>query len=144
MGTAWVPEGGRITADRLLLDTPGGGERQPGSAWLTAGSATATSEGRRIAARIRASGDWFQLRAVLSVSRESLNMLHVTSALSRLAAVAGYDKQVRRSTGGACIWCASGAALLLLAVTCRSGRAVCAPGCKGSCNHGVPGLCISV
>ena len=63
-----MPEGGRITADRLLLDTPGGGERQPGSAWLTAGSATATSEGRRIAARIRASGDWFQLRAVLSVN----------------------------------------------------------------------------
>ena len=113
MGTTWAPEGGGISADRLLLDNPGDGERQPGSAWLTAGSATATSEGRRIAARIRASGDWFQLRAVLSVSRESLNMLHMTSALSRLAAVAGYDKQVRQSTGGACIRCTRGAAVAI-------------------------------
>lgn len=101
MGNASFPDG-RGSADRYLLpDTAEAADRQRGSAWFTAGSATATSEGRRIAARIRASGDWFQLRAVLAVSRESLNMLHVTSALSRLAAVAGYDKQVRQGVGHA-------------------------------------------
>ena len=50
-------------------------------------------DGRRIAMQIRSCGDWYRLRVVLATSRESLNMLHVTSALSRLASIADYPKQ---------------------------------------------------
>ena len=52
---------------------------------------------QRISARIANSTDWYQMRAAISMNREQLNMLHVTAALSRLAAVAAYPKQVGAS-----------------------------------------------
>ena len=52
-------------------------------------------DGRRIALQIQSCGDWYRLRAVLSTNCESLNMLHVTSALSQLSSIASYPKQVK-------------------------------------------------
>lgn len=66
----------------------------PHAPWLP-GTSAAAAEGARLAAQLRACGDWYQLRVLVSTRRSSLNARHATGALSRLTAIAGYPMQVR-------------------------------------------------
>ena len=73
--------------------TPGPTDSRTGSGETTS-AARRTSDGQRITSQIASCNDWYQIRASIAMNKEQLNTVHVTAALSRLATIAVYPKQV--------------------------------------------------